>query len=360
MTTVLADGHYLEGASRFRGFGRYHSAVLEQLATHTDLEISALVTDAASVPEGIRAAVVSRIEPGRFTELEHELRLPLDIARHSSDVFHSPGNSPPLRCRRPWVQTLHDLIPLTFDFPGFKDERRRWRRRGGRIRDAAAVIANSQFTADEGIRRLGLDHRRVHVAPLGVDARFAPPPTRQRSAEPYLLYVGEYGPHKGYAEAFAAIGALADLGRPHRLKMVSRIAPWFEATVNALVAASPHPDRVERLGWVDDDALVGLYHGADALIVTSRAEGFGLPALEGMASGTPVISFRNTALVEVVEGGGVLVDDGDVRELVRVVDGVIADERRYAEVSASGVAKAAQFSWRACADVHAEVFRTVA
>jgi O-antigen biosynthesis alpha-1,3-rhamnosyltransferase len=334
--------------------------VLEQLAAEPDLRLAALVTDPASVPSGVAPVRIRRIGPGRFSELEHELRLPFDIRNGDFDVFHSPGNSPPARCRRPWVQTLHDLIPLAFDDPGFRDERRRWQRRGGRIRNAAAILADSQYTADQAIGLLGLDPRRVHVAHLGCDARFHPPAAPVEPAEPYVLYVGEYGPHKGYAEAFAAAGALADRGHPHRLKMVSRMTPVVEQTVRAMVTSSAHPERIDLLGFVSDDDLVALYHGAAALMVTSRAEGFGLPALEAMASGTPVVSFRNTSLTEVVGDGGVLVADGDVPGLVAEVAAIISNQRRAEEVSASGVAHAARFTWQSCAAVHAAVFRDAA
>ncbi len=93
----------------------------------------------------------------------------------------------------------------------------------------------------------------------------------------------------------------------------------MESQIRAVVAASPRPDRVEVAGYVDD--LAATYRRATALVMTSRCEGFGLPTLEAMACGTPVVSFSNSSLREVVGDGGVLVEDGDIAGMVDALDG---------------------------------------
>ena len=107
---------------------------------------------------------------------------------------------------------------------------------------------------------------------------------------PYVLFVAEYAPHKGHREAFEVVGALADRGYPHRLKVAGRVAPWVEPTLRRLVADARRPDRIEVLGYVSD--LVSLYQRASVTFVTSHYEGFGLPALESMATATPVVDPR--------------------------------------------------------------------
>lgn len=250
------------------------------------------------------------------------------------------------------MQTLHDVIPLVFDDPELEPERRRWRRQAARYRKAAAVVAVSRFTADTGISILGLDPRRVEVIPHGVGAEFEPPGPGQERRD--LLMVGEHSRRKGYEEAFAVVGALAESGYPQRLRVAGRIAPWVRPAVESLLSAAPAPDRVELLGYVED--LVACYRGAEVLIMSSRYEGFGLPVLEAMACGTPVVAFANSSLSEVVSDAGILVPDGDVPEMIRAVRSLLDDPERWAEFSRRGLEWVKQFSWNRSVLAHAEVF----
>jgi alpha-1,3-rhamnosyl/mannosyltransferase len=358
---VLVDGRPMEGAGAYRGFGRYLRAVVTHAAGATGVFLSALVTDPQAAPPGVRPVRVRRRVPGRFADLEHDILLPFGIRAARPDVFHSPGSNPPWRCDPPWVQTVQDVIPLIVDHADLADERRRWLRRARRIRRAAAVITPSQASANDIIRLLGVDARRVHVAPLGVDTTFEVHGARQRDDDaPFVLVVAEYAPYKGYAEAFAAVAGLADRGHPHRLRVVGRIAPWKAATIDGLVAAAPRPDLIELCGYVGDDELARLYRSADALLVTSRAEGFGFPAVEAMASGTPVVAFSNTSTTEVVDGGGVLVADGDVAAMVDAASALLRDGPRWSDASDRARERAKAFSWATCAAMHVDVYRAVA
>ncbi|HEY1740384.1 MAG TPA: glycosyltransferase family 1 protein [Acidimicrobiia bacterium] len=353
---VLVDASHLGGASANRGIGTYLRGVLPLLAADPKLDVAALAPTGVTIPDGVRRRTITRYAQPRYAQHEHDLRLPFDIARavraDAIDVVLSPADDPPRRCPVPWVQMLHDVIPLVVDDPSFTNDAQRWRRLGPRIRTAAAVCVNSQCTADDAVRVLGIDPQRVRVAPLGVDPRFHPPLTRELTASPHVLYVGEYGPHKGFAEAFATIGRLADAGLPHELHMVGRLAPWHEPAVRDLLARAPHPERVVLRGYVDD--LAAAYASADALVVSSRYEGFGLPALEAMACGTPVAAFDNSALPEVVGSGGVLVRDGDVDALARAVHTLVTDDRARNDASERGIAHARQFTWAHCAAVHTD------
>jgi glycosyltransferase involved in cell wall biosynthesis len=253
---------------------------------------------------------------------------------------------------------MHDLIPLVLPDPAFETAAARWRRMGRRLASAAAVVANSHSTAADVVRFFDVDPDTIQVAHLGVDGAFRPPPARVRTEPPTILYVGEYGPHKGFAEAFATVGAIAEAGLPHRLAMVGFLAPWYEPRVRSLLADSPRPDRVDLLGYVDD--LVSAYQRADALIVTSRYEGFCLPAVEAMACGTPIVAFANSAVTEVVGDGGILIRDGDVGKMVDALWTLLNDSAAWDEASARGLERARAFSWKRCVEIHAELFRSVA
>ncbi len=359
MTQILIDATGLDDASAFRGIGTYLRHLLAGLSIQPELMVTALTLDGRRVDDAVAAGRVRRRAPGRFRAAEHELLLPFDLRRHPAAVFHSPALTPPWRCRPPWVQTLHDVIPLVFDDPGLASERRRFLRLGRRIASADAVIAVSRHTADTGIAMLGLDPRRVEVIPHGVDPSFAPdahaPPRSGDDA--YLLFVGEYSARKGYPEAFEVAGRLAEAGHPHHLQVTGRIAPWLEPTVRRLVAESPRPERISLLGYVDD--LAAAYRGATALLMTSRYEGFGFPALEAMACGTPVIAFANSALPEVVGDAGILVPDGDVAAMSAAAGRLLADAEYRDELVARGLRRAATFSWERSVRSHVEIYRSL-
>ena len=180
------------------------------------------------------------------------------------------------------------------------------------------------------------------------------------SDPPHLLYVSAYGPHKGYSEAFEVLSALADRGLPHRLKMVGTVARRMQPLIRMQANALRHRDRIDLLGVVSPDELLELYQRADAVIVTSRYEGFGLPAVEAMATGSPVVAFANSSLPEVIGQAGVLVPDGDVAAFADAVASVVTDRARWDELSNAGLERATQFSWRRTASETAAVLRSVA
>jgi glycosyltransferase involved in cell wall biosynthesis len=250
---------------------------------------------------------------------------------------------------------LLDVIPLLDDSPDLDVLRSRWRRFGPRYRRADAVIAISSHAADEGIRLLGLDPKRVHVARLGVDQAFTP--GTGPADPPYLLMVSEYSRRKGFDRAFAVIDALAGAGYPHRLVVAGRVHPWARAELEALRHAARHPERIELLDEVLD--IVPRYQGASCVLMPSRIEGFGLPALEAMACGVPVVAFDNSALAEVVGAGGCLVPDGDTASMTAAVRRVLDSAECAAEWRQRGLEQAARFTWDECAARHAEVYRSV-
>lgn len=356
-TNLLIDGRSLWDASSYRGIGVYLRSLLPHLSARSELSVHVLATDDVVLPAGVHRARVSRLIHGRFAAREHEVRLPLELRRFPHDVFHSPALDPPMRSRRPWLQTLHDVIPLTFEHPDFASERSRWVKRvAPAVAGADAIIAVSQHVADEAARLLTIEPSRIFVAPHGVDPRFQAPEHRVFPDPPYVLYSGEFDPRKGYAEAFEVAARLADAGLPHRLKVAGRVVPWTEPRIQALLEASRRPDRVDLLGHVKHDVMPGLYAAASAVVVTSRYEGFGLPALEAMAVGTPVVAFSNSSITEVVAAGGILVPDGNVEAFGRETIDVLTNEQRWREVSEGGVARARAFTWERSADVHAEAY----
>lgn len=361
--TVAIDGWGLSRGAAYRGVGTYTRQILAGLARTTDFDIVTFAERSAELPAGVRRAPIVRLREHRYSQVEHEMLLPLDLRRRRADVLFEPAPDSPWHPPCPLVQTLHDAIPLVRDDPDIAWARRRWRRYVPRYRNARAVVAISRYTADEGIRVLGLDPRRVHVIHHGVDRSMfhpGPPPARAPGdgGRPYVVMVNEYSQRKGFDAAFAAIAGIADRGLPHQLRVAGRIMPWIRDELETLVAAAPRPERVELLGFVDD--LAGLYRGAAAAVVTSRHEGFGFPALEAMACGIPLVAWANTATTEIVGEGGVLIPDGDMPGLVSELTRVVTDGGYAEELRQRGLARAEHFTWDASIAMHADVLRSVA
>ena len=356
-STIAVDARRLGEGSAYRGIGTYLRNLLAGLLDVDGIDVKALATPGTPLPPGVTRVPLHRRADGRLLTLEHDVRLPRDLRRSGATVAHSPALDPPRRSPVPWVQTVHDLIPLAFDDDELAIERRRWHRYGPRIREAAAVVTPSQHSADHAAEALGLDPALVRVIPHGIEPQFKPDPDERAPGRPYVLYVGAWGPHKGYAEAMEAVAALADAGHSHRLVIAGRQDDWMRGRVQRVLDRARRPDLVDVAGYVDD--LPSLYRGAAALLVTSRHEGFGLPALEAMACGTPVVAFANTAIPEVVGDGGTLVPDGDVGALVIAVRAVLDDADVRRSHVERGLARASQFSWRRSAEAHAEVYLAV-
>ena len=357
---VAVDGWGLSRGAAYRGVGTYTRQILGGLARTSDLDVVAFAERGAELPPGVGRASIVRLPEHRYSQVEHEMLLPFDLRRRGVDVVFEPAPDAPWHPPGALVQTLHDTIPLVRDDPDIAWARRRWRRYVPRYRHARAVIAISRYTADEGIRVLGLDPRRVHVIHHGVDRTvFHPGAPPAPSDRPYVVMVNEYSQRKGFDAAFAAIAGIADRGQPHQLRVAGRIMPWIRDELEALVAAAPQPERVELLGFVDD--LAGLYRGASVAVVTSRHEGFGFPALEAMACGIPLVAWANTATTEVVADGGVLVPDGDLTGLVDELVRVLTDEGYAAELRERGLGACVdRFTWEASIAEHAEVIRSAA
>jgi alpha-1,3-rhamnosyl/mannosyltransferase len=354
--TVLLDTSCLaDDASATRGFGRYVSALLESIPDDGRVELATYQRAPLSLPAGVRRRHWSLNELGTWIALtEHAVRLGAAAARAGVDVLHQPTAEPPVRARVPYVQTLHDVIPMLHPDPGFRFERWRWRQRGWAMRKATLVIAITRWSADLGVRHLGLDPSRIRVVLHGVNPLFTPPTGPRDTDAPYLVYVGEYGPHKGFAEACEAARELAAAGYPHQLRMVG----------NNSANARPHGEQLLRrtpsavhLGRLSDAELLAQYQGATALVFSSRAEGFGRPPIEAMATGTPVVAFANSSIPEVVGDGGILVEDGDVGALTSAIRALIDSPARWEDVAAAGLRRAQDvFSWERCARETVDVY----
>jgi glycosyltransferase involved in cell wall biosynthesis len=255
-----------------------------------------------------------------------------------ADVLHCPTFRGPLRARVPVVVTIHDLAFLRHPevFPA-------WHRLSGRAlagpvaRAAAAVVAVSEFAKRETAELLRVPPERIRVVPNGVEPVFRPDGP---SAEgDYLLAVGTLEPRKNLPRVQeAALLAGVEL-------RVAGAEGWGGV------------DAAGRIGFVDDERLAELYRGARCLVYPSLHEGFGIPVLEAMACGTPVVTSRGGALEETAGGAAVLVDPLDVESIAAGIDEAAG---RRGELRAAGLARAAAFTWARAADEVEALWRELA
>lgn len=293
-----------------------------------------------------------------------QIAFPRACRRARAEVAHVPYFGSPLIAATRTIVTIHDLIPLVL--PAYRGS---WRVRAytalaaASARRADAIIADSEWSKRDIVTRLGIDAARVRVVYLAAEARYRPMDdatqienVRRKYALPekYLLYLGGYDQRKNVRviiEAFAR-AAVSRLG--YRLVLagvnLGRADSEFFPDPRRLARAANLPvDALACVGWVDEDDKPALYAGARAFLFPSRYEGFGLPPLEALACGVPVLCADASSLPEVVGDAALLLPPDDPRAWADALDALLDDAPRWAELCARGIAQARKFSWARCA-----------
>jgi alpha-1,3-rhamnosyl/mannosyltransferase len=238
------------------------------------------------------------------------------------------------------------------------------------LEQSAAVFTDSHFIADEIFAKLGVPRAKLRVVPLGVDAAYHPR-TRDECAavlhrhglgdRAYLLVVATQEPRKNLARLARAYASLPATLRVRHPLVVVGARGWLNAELERALAPLEASGEARRLGYVEESDLPLLYAAAHAFAFPSLYEGFGLPVLEALASGVPVLTSRGSSLEEIVGGRdgdlAVCVDALDERALQRGIERVLTDAEWRARVSAAGVAHAHAFTWGRCVDATVAVYR---
>lgn len=292
--------------------------------------------------------------------LWQQLTLPGLLARHAVDVLHSTHHDLPLRVpeRVRRVVTVHDV---TFALmPRRYPPVRRWYMQlitSLACRLADAIIVPSHTVRRDLCKRLGVPDARVAVVYEAAGERFRPASdeavaqTLRReglAAHPYVLSVGSLEPGKNRSRLIAAIHALRLRGSPLRLVVVGQPA-WSYETDFALVRRLGLQDRVRFLDYVPASDLPALYTGAAVVAFPSLYEGFGLPVLEAMACGAPVVTSSVSATAEMAGDAALLVDPRDTEAIADAIERVASDADLAADLRARGFRRAAEFSWERAA-----------
>jgi glycosyltransferase involved in cell wall biosynthesis len=277
-----------------------------------------------------------------------------------ADVVHVPWLAAPPHGRAPLVVTAHDLVLLRF--PEYLNRKTRWMARMGlrqAIRESKAFIAVSYSTANDLIRLAGIRKERVYVVPEAADGYFRPVPASQvreryKVEGPFLLYVGTLEPRKNLTGLVRAFAALDIPGL--KLVIVGKKG-WMYRELFETVKALALRSRVVFTGFVPASDLPALFSAAEVFVYPSLYEGFGLPVLEAMQCGAPVITTNVSSLPEVAGEAALLVAPDDVRGLTGAIRRVLAEPGLREELRGKGFEQSRRFSWSKTADLTAEVYR---
>jgi glycosyltransferase involved in cell wall biosynthesis len=278
-------------------------------------------------------------------------------ARHI-DLFHGLDHIgvPLLEKVGRYIVTIHDMIPLLWP---------QWVTRKHRLvvtaayhrlrRQADLVITPSEATKADVVHRLRIDPQRIVVVPWGCDERFRPTGDpdrftmvreRYRLPAQYLLFVGTLEPRKNLSTLLRAYALLRTEGLGNGLKLViAGRAGWLYAEIFATVKTLALEDEVIFSGFVADEDLPDLYRGAQLLVFPSLYEGFGLPILEAMASGVPVITSTTASMPEVAGDAAILVDPHDPRAVAEGMARVLAGDQVRQTLIERGLRRAQRFTW---------------
>lgn len=292
-----------------------------------------------------------------------QVLLPWQLRHLQLDVCHFTNNVAPVWGRQPTILTIHDMS--LWLYPQYHYPKRLLAVRPIlplAARRAAAVITVSQSARADIMRLLKLPASKVHVVHEAPAPMFKPIPSgplleasRDRlrrlyqTPDRFVLYVGTIEPRKNLARLLEAFARLSP-APPHHLLLVGQRG-WKDEAIYAAVERLDLAGRVRFLGFVPDEDLAALYNLADALVFPSLYEGFGLPVVEAMACGAPVITSNRGALAEIAgssSGGRAcaeLVDPTDVASIQAGLERVMGDAERRAELRALGLSQAARFDW---------------
>jgi glycosyltransferase involved in cell wall biosynthesis len=296
--------------------------------------------------------------------------LPLIARRDGVDLLHCPLNVRPLAGRLPAVVTIHDLSFLRFP-DRFDPLKQRYHATLTRYsaRTARRILADSQSTKRDVVTAFDVPPSRVDVVYPGVDDDFRPYAAggtdgatmadfRRRHGLPerMILYLGTLEPRKNVDKLVEAFAGVVRRGLPHILVLAGGKGWQYEA-IFAAVARHELEGRVRFPGYVDRAEQPHWYNAADVFVYPSQYEGFGLPALEAMACGVPVITSNTSSLPEVVGSAGATVDPTDVEALTETMVAILTDDDRAAAMGRAGRERAAGFTWPAAAAACVAAYR---
>jgi len=352
---------YTPALRQTAGIGRYTRGLVSALV-ELDRQNEYTLFCAGQPPEGknwpANFTVRTSNVPSRWlTAGWHRFGLPFPVERlvGPCDLFHSPDFALPPLDKAKGVVTIHDLSFLRFPEyadPGLRNYLKRAVPRS--VDRAGRVLADSENTKSDLIELLHVPAEKISVVPAGVEPRFRPVrdtvklnEVRERYALPqwFILAVGTIEPRKNLTRLVSAYAQLRrQTGLPHALVIAGKEG-WLFQGIHEQVSREGLSEHVQFPGFITDEDLPALYTLADLLAFPSLYEGFGLPPLEAMACGTPVVVSNNSSLPEAVGAAALLVDAEDIEALADAMARVLGNANLRVRLADLGRAQAARFTW---------------
>ena len=290
------------------------------------------------------------------------------VRRNAIGLYHEP-NYIPIRYDVPVVTTIHDLSWLRYPETHPAD-RIRWLERAmpRALARAAAILVDSEFIRQEVLTTFGIDPARVHTAYLGVSPAFRPRSDVETRATlnalglvhgEYVLAVGTIEPRKNVKHVLEAYARLPEAMRKRHPLVIAGAKGWRAADLESTLRILVEQGLIRFLGHVSGDDLPMLYAGAAAFVFASIYEGFGLPPLEAMASGVPVLAAERASLPEVTGDAALKLDPARPDDTAVKLASLLDDQSIHDDFARRGLERAAAFTWDACADTTLRVYRSV-
>ncbi len=293
-----------------------------------------------------------------------QLRLSFELYRHPIDVMWFPGSTLPRILPKKSVVTVHDIG--FHRFPELYPARQRavHERAMKEIRSRATrILTVSEYSAREIADAYGIDPQRIAITPCGIDHDVYHPITdsavvedclrRYQLAAPYFVYVGRIEKKKNVTtliKAFTEFKARRGVGDPHRLVLIGSHGFGFEEVQRAIDQSPARPDIVQ-LGYVPEQDLPAILQTAEALIQPSWIEGFGIPPVQAMACGCPVISSTGGSLPEICGDAAIYFAPSEPQELVQQLSRLVDDTVLHQQMRDAGIAQAAKYTWQRTAEL---------
>ena len=361
-TTVAIDG--TEALARhLTGTGVYVRHLVRELFK-TDIGPSLRILGIRGVAADFSAIPADRVRLLRtptYRSVWTQLRLPLHLLAHRYGVLHLPDHKLPFLCPPRSVITVLDLAFMKFP-ETFKTLHRRrlvWFTKNA-VRRADRIIAISGSTQSDLCELLQVPRENIAVIHLGVDhAIYRPDVQPHRRVAPYFLSVGALQPRKNYVFLIRAFKRLcAQYPEEVDLLIVGQRG-WLWEPIEEEARKPPFAERIHLLGYVPDEELPGLYAGALAAVFPSLYEGFGIPVVEAMACGCPVIAADRSSFPEVVGEAGILLDPTDELPWVRAMERMLREAEYRSQWSDRAASRSREFSWERTARETLAVYRAV-
>ncbi len=300
---------------------------------------------------------------------EH-VSLPLACLREKADLLHGPKSAVPFWSPCPSVVTLHDLIPITHPETETWAAQLYWRLQIPiAARRASYIITDSEHARQEIVAMFDTPDQRIAVTPLGYPPALDDSPDPVRAAalrqryglpESYILYVGTIQPRKNLDMLIQAYARLRSEGITAYKLVIAGRKGWLYETLFTRISAMGLEGDVIFTGFVPDEDLPSLYDGACLFTYLSFFEGFGLPPLEAMARGVPVVTSNTTSLPEVVGEAGITVSPRSLDEVVEGMRRVLTDNSLAQQMRQAGQVRARGFSWERTARETMAIYRLAA